>query len=90
MRKRRLTEAQIVGRIKEQAAVMPTAELWRRHDLSAAIFCTLKAGYGGREVSKAPRLTAPEVGNAKLKRLLADTMPANIVLKDLPGRNWRH
>ena len=66
---------------------MPTAELCRRHGLSPSTFYTLKAKYGGMEVSEAARLKALEDENTKLKRLLADTMLDNVVLKDLLGKN---
>lgn len=87
MRKSRFTEAQIIGMIKEQEAGMATAEVCRRHGLSPATFYKLKAKYGGMEVSEAARLKAFEDENAKLKRLLADTMLDNVVLKDLLGKN---
>ena len=87
MRKSRFTEAQIIVMIKEQEADMPTAEVCRRHGLSPSTFYKLKAKYGGMEVSEAARLTALEDENTKLKRLLADTMLDNVVLKDLLGKN---
>lgn len=87
MRKSRFTEAQIIGMIKEQEAGMPTTELCRRHGLSPSTFYKLKARYGGMEVSDAQRLRALEDENAKLKRLLADTMLDNSVLKDLLGKS---
>ncbi len=71
--------------IKEQEAGMPTTEVCRRHGLSPATFYKLKAKYGGMEVSEAARLKALEDENAKLKRLLADTMLDNVVLKYLLG-----
>ena len=87
MRKSRFTEAQIIGMIKEQEAGMPTAEVCRKHGLSSATFYKLKAKYGGMDVSDAARLRALEDENAKLKRLVADTMLDNIVVKDLMGKN---
>ena len=87
MRKSRFTEAQIIGMIKEQEAGMPTAEICRRHGLSPATFYKLKARYGGMEVSDAAKLKTLTDENAKLKRLLADTMLDNVVLKDLLGKN---
>jgi len=87
MRKRRFTEAQIIGMIKEQEVGMPTAEVCHRHGLSPATFYKLKAKYGGMEVSEAARLKALEDENAKPKRLLAATMLDNVVLKDLLGKN---
>jgi len=87
MRQSRFTEAQIIGMIKEQEAGMPTVEVCRRHGLSPATFYKLKAKLGGMNVSEAARLKALEDENAKLKRLLADTMLDNVVLKDLLGKS---
>jgi putative transposase len=86
MRKSRFTEAQIIGMIKEQEAGLPTAELCRKHGLSPATFYKLKAKYGGMELSDAKRLKQLEDENAKLKRLVADVMLDNVVLKDLLGK----
>ncbi|WP_323042477.1 IS3 family transposase [Gemmobacter sp.] len=86
MRKSRFTEAQIIGMIKEQEAGLPTSELCRKHGLSPATFYKLKAKYGGMDLSDAKRLKQLEDENAKLKRLLADTMLDNVVLKDLLGK----
>ena len=86
MRKSRFTEAQIIGMIKEQEAGLPTAELCRKHGLSPATFYKLKAKYGGMDLSDANRLKQLEDENAKLKRLVADVMLDNVVLKDLLGK----
>lgn len=86
MRKSRFTEAQIIGVIKEQEAGLPTAELCRKHGLSPATFYKLKAKYGGMDLSDAKRLKQLEDKNAKLKRLVADVMLDNVVLKDLLGK----
>ena len=87
MRKSRFTDAQVIEMIKEQEAGMATTEVCRRHGLSPATFYKLKAKFGGMELSDARRLKALEDENAKLKRLLADTMLDNVVLKDLLGKN---
>ncbi len=73
--------------IKEQEAGMPAAEVCRKHGLSQGMFYELKSKYGGMEVSDAAKLRALEDENAKLKRLLADTMLDNVVLKDLLGKS---
>ena len=87
MRKSRFTEAHIIEMLKEQEAGMATADVCRKHGLSPATFYKLKAKYGGMELSDVRRLKALEDENAKLKRLLADTMLDNVVLKDLLGKN---
>ena len=87
MRKSRFTDAQIIGMIKEQEAGLPTAELCRKHGLSPATFYKMKAKYGGMDLSDAKRLTQLEDENSKLKRLVADVMLDNVVLKDLLGKS---
>ena len=86
MRKSRFTDAKIIGMIKEQEAGLPTAELCRKHGLSPATFYKLKAKYGGMDLSDAKRLKQLEDENSKLKRLVADVMLDNVVLKDLSGK----
>jgi putative transposase len=86
MRKSRFTDAQIIGMIKEQEAGLPTADLCRKHGLSPATFYKLKAKYGGMDLSDTKRLKQLEDENAKLKRLVADVMLDNVVLKDLLGK----
>ena len=73
--------------IKEQEARMPTAEVCRKHSLSQGTFYKYKSKYGGMEVSDVAKPRAMEDENARLKRLLADTMLDNVVLKALLGKN---
>jgi len=62
-------------------------EVCRRHGVSEATFYKWKAKYGGLEVSDARRLKALEDENAKLKRLLAEAMLDNAMLKDVAAKN---
>ena len=88
MKRLRFTEEQIIGVLKEAEAGAKTAELARRHGVSEATIYNWKAKYGGLEVSEAKRLRALEDENAKLKRLLAETMLDNAGLKDLLAKKW--
>ena len=72
--------------IKGQEAGLPTVELGRKHWLTPATFYKLKAKYGGMDLSDTTRLKQLEEENAKLKHLVADVMPDNVVLKDLLGK----
>jgi transposase-like protein len=56
------------------------AELCRKHGVSDATVYKWKAKFGGMDVSEAKRLKALEDENAKLKRLLAETMLDNVAL----------
>ena len=82
MKKTRFTDEQIIGVLKETGARAKTADLVWRHGVSEATIYNWKAKYGGLEVSEARRLRELEGENAKLKRLLADTMLDNVALKD--------
>ena len=88
MKRTRFMEEQIIGILKEAEAGAKTADLARRHGVSEATIYNWKAKYGGLEVSEAKRLRSLEEENAKLKRLLADTMLDNAALKDLLSKKW--
>ena len=88
MKRTRFTEEQIIGLLEEAEAGAKTADLARRHGVSEATIYNWKAKYGGLEVSEAKRLRSLEEENAKLKRLLADTMLDNAALKDLLAKKW--
>lgn len=70
----------------EQERGASTADVCRRHGISQTTFYKWKAKFGGMVVSKARRLKTLEAENARLKKLLADQMLDNAVLKDLLGK----
>ena len=86
--KRRFSEEQIIGILREQEAGAPVKEIIRRHGVSEQSFYRWKAKYGGMDVSDARRLKELEQENAKLKRLLAEAMLDNAALKDVVSRKW--
>ena len=88
MKRTRFTEEQIIAILREQEAGVPVADLCRKHGVSTASVYKWKAKYGGMDVSEARRLKALEDENARLKKLLADSMLDNAALKDLLGKKW--
>jgi putative transposase len=88
MKRSRFSEEQIIGILREQEAGLATAEVCRKHAISTATFYAWKAKFGGLEVSEAKRLKALEDENTKLKKLLAEAMLDNAVLKDIASKKW--
>ena len=88
MRASRFTDEQIIGILREQDAGAKTAEVSHRHGISSATFYKWKAKYGGLEVSEAKRLRALEAENTRLKKLLADAMLDNAMLKEIATKKW--
>ena len=88
MKRGRFTEEQIVGILQEQEAGGKTADVLRKHGITATTFYRWKAKYGGLDVSEAKRLKALEDENGKLKKLLAEAMLDVAMLKDINSRKW--
>lgn len=84
--KKRFTEEQIIGVLKEADAGVKPAELCRRHAISEATYYSWKAKFGGMTVSEVQRLKALEQENSRLKKLLAESMLDQAALKDLLSR----
>ena len=74
--------------LREQEAGTKTADVCRKHGISSATFYKWKARYGGLDVSDAKRLRSLEDENAKLKKLLAEAMLDNAMLKDIASKKW--
>ena len=88
MKRARFTEEQIIGILAEHEAGARCADLCRKHGMSEGTFYNWKAKFGGMTVSEAKRLKALEDENAKLKKLLAEQMLDNAMLRDVASKKW--
>lgn len=79
--KKRFSEEQIIGFLKQADSGMPVKDLCRQHGFSDASFYLWRQKFGGMEVPDAKRLKALEGENARLKKLLAEAMLDNEALK---------
>ncbi len=59
--KRRFTDQQIIGMIREQEGGLKTSEVFRKYGTSDATFYKYKAMFGGMTVSDARKLRALDV-----------------------------
>lgn len=86
--KKRFTEEQIIAILGEAEAGATGKEVCRRHGISENTFYRWKSKFGGMTVSDARRLRALEAENAKLKKLLAESMLDAAALKELLAKNF--
>ncbi len=84
--KKRFSEEQIIGFLKEADGGVPVKELCRKHGFSDAYLW--RSRFGGMDVSDAKRLKALESENARLKKLLAESMLENEVTREAVRRKY--
>ena len=89
MKRSWFTQEQIIGVLREQEAGAKAADLCRKPGMSEATLYNWKAKFGGMDVSDAKRLKALEDENAKLKKLLAQTMLDASALRELLAKKWQ-
>jgi putative transposase len=86
--KKRFSEEQIIGFLREGDRGVPVKELCRKHGFSDASYYLWRSKFGGMDVSDAKRLKALEAENAKLKKLLAEAVLENEVMKEALRKKW--
>ncbi len=88
MKKKRYTEEQIIGFLREADAGVAVKDLCRKHGFSEASYYLWRSKFGGMDVSDAKRLKALEAENAKLKKLLAEAMLEKEVTREALRKKW--
>ncbi len=86
--KKRFTEEQIIGFLREVDGGVTVKDLCRRHGFSEASYYLWRSKFGGMDVSDAKRLKALESENARLKKLLAEAMLENDAVREVLRKKW--
>ena len=81
--KRRFTDEQIIGILKENEAGITVKGLCRKHGMSDATYYKWKAKFSGMEVNEARRLRDLEDENRPLKKLVADLSLDKMALEEV-------
>jgi putative transposase len=88
VKRKRHSEEQIIGILKQHEAGAPVKELIRQAGVTEQTFYRWKSKYGGMEVSDAKKLRQLEEENRKLKTMVADLLLDNKILKDVTAKKW--
>ena len=83
--KKRFTDGENIGFLKEAEAGTSVKELCRKHGFSDAAFYGWRSRFGGMEVADAARLRNLEAENNRLKKLLAEAHLEIEALKSVVG-----
>ena len=86
--KKRFSEEQIIGFLREADRGVPVKELCRKHGFSEASYYLWRSKFGGMSVSDAKRLKELEIENGRLKKLLADALLENEVTREVLRKKW--
>ena len=86
--KKRYSEEQIIGFLREAEAGIPVKELCRKHGFSDAAFYLWRTKFAGMSVSEAKRLRELETENSRLKKLLAEALLENEVTREALRKKW--
>ena len=88
MPRKRHTEEQIIGILKQAEAGAKTPDLCREHGISVQTFYKWKAKFAGMEISDARKLRSLEDENRRLKHIVADLTLDNHALKAIASKNF--
>jgi putative transposase len=86
--KKRFTEEQIIGFLREVEAGVTVKDLCRRKGFSPASFYQWRAKFGGMSVPDAKRLKTLEAENGRLKKLVAELMLETEVTREALRKKW--
>ena len=86
--KKRFTDEQIIGFLREAEAGLAVKDLCRRHGFSEGSYYQWRSKFGGMSVPDAKRLRELETENTRLKKLLAESLLENEVTREALRKKW--
>ncbi len=92
MKRKRFSAEQIIRMLREaelyRSGGMLVPDVCRKLDISVNTYHRWRKVYGGMDVDQARRLKELERENIRLKRLVADLMLDNAILKEVTGGKY--
>jgi len=88
MKKSRHKEEQIIGILREAQGGATIKAVCARHNISEQTLYNWKRKYGAMEVSDVRQMKAMVEENGRLKRIIADLVVQNDILKFVNAKKW--
>lgn len=88
MKRSRYSEEEVVGILREAQGGMSVKGLCGKHNISEATYYKWKRKYNGMEVSDVRQMRAMGEENSRLKRIIADLVVQNDILKAVNAKKW--
>lgn len=88
MKRSRLSEEQVVGILREAQGGVSVKAVCAKHNISEQTYYSWKRKYGNMEVSDVRQMRAMAEENSQLKRIIADLVVQNDILKAVKAKKW--
>lgn len=88
MKKSKFSEEQVVAILREAQGGTAVKALCAKHNISEPTYYKWKQKYGGLEVSDVRKMRAMTEEISQLKRIVADLVVQNDILKAVNAKKW--
>ena len=88
MKQKQHSTEEIIRILRQSDTDQTVESICRESNISKATFHRWKRKYGDMDIADAKRLKELEKENAELKKMLADSMLENRVLKEVNSKKW--
>ena len=88
MKQKRYTTEQIIRVLRQADSGQTIEEICREHNISEGSFYRWKKKYGAMDLADAKRLKEMEKENSELKKMVAELMLDNRILREVNAKKW--